>query len=163
LLANNGVQRHKTSKKELDKLRAAPAVLFLNAAWMKSAKTAETLEVRGVQSQDMAHVVNEHSRCQSRIVRLNAQDPVLHNNPPPFSVNCFAIRQQSHAGLDCPHLALSLSNRQAEAITGKRPSHRVPKLGDVLVGVMEDRTLESKSGQRCVYELVLGIRTACHA
>ncbi len=27
--------------------------------------------------QDMAHVVNEHSRCQSRIVHLNAQHPVL--------------------------------------------------------------------------------------
>jgi hypothetical protein len=85
---------------------------------MKSAKTAETLEVRGVQSQDMVHAVNEHGRCQSRIGRLNAQDPLLHNNPAPFSLNCFAIRRQSHAGLGCAHLALSLSNRQAEAITG---------------------------------------------
>jgi hypothetical protein len=83
----------------------------LNAAWVKSGKTAETLEVRGVQRQDMTHDANQYGRCQLRIVRPNAQDPVLHNKPLPFSVDCFAIEQKSRAALDCPHLALSLTSR----------------------------------------------------
>jgi hypothetical protein len=68
-----------------------PSPHSLNAAWVKSAKSAETLEVRGVQSQNMAHAVNEHGRCQPRIVRLNAQDPILYDNPAPVSINGFTI------------------------------------------------------------------------
>ena len=74
---------------------------------MHGNETAEAAE-RHLQREDVAHAVNGHDRCQPRVVHMNAQHTMLYNNPPPLSVNGFAIRQESHAGLDCAHFMFSL-------------------------------------------------------
>ena len=58
--------------------------------------------------------------------------------------------------------------RSASATVKPRPlrksaRHRIPELSDVLVCIVKNCALESESSQRCVYELVLRIRAACHA
>jgi hypothetical protein len=113
----------------------------MDVARMHGGKSTEPAEVRHIQREDVAYAMHVHGRRQSRVVHLNTQDAVLHNNSPPFPVNGFAVRQNGHTGLDCSDLALSLGNGQSKPVAGKRARHRIPEFSNILVGVMESNAL----------------------
>jgi hypothetical protein len=129
---------------------------------MDSDETAEAAEIRYIQCKDVAHAVNVHRGSQARIVNLNSQDAVLHDNSSPLSINCVAIGQEDHATLDCAHFAFGIGNGQTEAVAIERARHGIPKLSDILMRVVKNRALTCELSERCVYELVLGIGAPGH-
>ncbi len=76
---------------------------------MDSDEAAETAEIRHIQRKDVAHAVDVHRGSQARVMNLNAQDAVLHDNSPPLSINRVAVGQEDHASLDCLYLALGIA------------------------------------------------------
>jgi hypothetical protein len=66
-------------------------------------------------------------------------------------------------------LSIARTSRSASATIKPRPfadqraRHCIPKLGNILVRVVENRALRSKPRKRCVDELVLRIGSPCHA
>jgi hypothetical protein len=113
---------------------------------MHCGETAETFKVGHLQREYMAHTVNAHGGGQSRIVHLNTHYLVPDDNPAPLSINGFTIWQKTHADLDCTHLTFSLGHRQTKTIALLRARHYVPKLSDVLVGIVKNCALESEPG-----------------
>ncbi len=104
-----------------------------------------------------------HSSGQARIVYLNAQDAVLYNDPPPLSIHELAIRQEDHSSLNCTYFALSIGHCQTKAVPVERARHSIPKLSDILMGVMKNGALAGELSEGCVYDLVLGIGAPRHA
>lgn len=95
-------------------------------------------------------------------MNLNTQDSVLKDYPPPCPVDGFVVRQQDHTGLDGSHLALGFGNRQTKPVASSWTCHSIPKLSNILMGILETGALGSKLRQRGVDDLVLRIRTPCH-
>ena len=54
---------------------------------MDGDKTAKPAEIRDIQREDVAYPVDIHGGSQSRIMNLNAQDVVFHDNSPLLSIN----------------------------------------------------------------------------
>src|SRR5208282_4461737 len=129
---------------------------------MDCGEATETAEIGDIESDDETHAMDIHGRCQPRIVYLYAHDPLLHNNPAPLSINSLTVRQENHASLDSANFTLSIGSTQAQAIPRLRPGHCIPKLSNVLVCVVKNRALGGESGERRIYELVLGIGAPCH-
>jgi hypothetical protein len=65
---------------------------LMDVARMYRCDAGEASEIRHIQGQDVADAMYVYARRQSCIVYLNAEDALLHNNPPPLPVNHFAIR-----------------------------------------------------------------------
>ena len=83
-------------------------------------------EIGDVQRQDMRDAVYSHSCSQSGVVYLDAHDRMIRDDPAPFAIDGFVVRQQMHASLDHAHFAIRFVYSQAESVLRSWPSHRVP-------------------------------------
>jgi hypothetical protein len=78
----------------------------LEAVQIYDSNFSETREIRLIQCEDMPDVVDNHRRCETSIVHLNARNIVTENDSSLFSVNRIAVLQQAHALLDRAHFTL---------------------------------------------------------
>jgi hypothetical protein len=124
---------------------------------MDGGKAAETHEICRVQGQDMGHTVDIHRCREAGVVHLNTQHSVLDDDSPPLPIDSFAIRQQGHSCFYQTHFTFCFGEGQPKTVASDRASHHVPKLGDVLVGVVQNRALSLKTGKSCIDELVVRV------
>ena len=61
------------------------------------------------------------------------------------------------------YFALGIGDGQTKTVVIERARHGIPKLSDILVGVMQNGALTGELSERCVYESVLGIGAPRHA
>src|ERR1700674_1642339 len=95
-----------------------------------------TLKIPNIQRQEMPYSMHAHGGGKTRIMHLNAEDCILHNDSSPRRIDGFALLQQRHAALDDSNFIIRLRWRQPEAVARYRPRHLVPKFREVLVRVV---------------------------
>lgn len=85
-----------------------------------------------IEGQDSLHSVDTHCRNQPRILHLNSGDAIVHQQTPPFLMNCESLRQQPETGLNCDCSPIRLCRRKSVSVSVSRTSQDVPEFAKVL-------------------------------
>ena len=104
------------------------------------------LEVGGVEREQVSHAVNLHGSGQPGVMNLNAQDGMGDHETTPFVVDRLANPQEHHSLFDRADFAVRVPRRQSEAVPVRGPRCHVPKLGNVLMCVVQNG---ARFGQPC--------------
>jgi hypothetical protein len=137
--------------------------MVLELVWVDWGEPPEATKIWHVERQDVGHTVYVHCCCQPCIMDLDPRYTISQNDLPPFLINRFAVRQKSHALLDCSHFDLSLINSQTQTIATERPRHHVPQFRNILMRIVKRGALTGQLSEGRHYKLVLRISAPGYA